>query len=508
MKKKIQKKMGKSKRKIITRLKKAHRFEDGQPTLKARNIHYEIADKTRAINHGGIGAIHKLVRNIGLIEGVDENLKLLKYHMPYYESDHVLNIAYNAVLGGKTLEDIELRRNDEAYLDALETESIPDPTTAGDFCRRFTEIDIDILQKVFNQARVSVWQRQGEEFFNEIARIDADGSLVSTTGQCKEGMDIAYNGTWGYHPLVVSLANTSEPLFLVNRAGNRPSHEGAEEQFDKAIALCREAGFKKIMLRGDTDFSLTTHFDRWSQEQVMFVFGYDARANMKQKADQMGKNEYHQLVRRAERAIKTAPRMRPQNVKEQVVKERGFKNICLKSEDLTEFVYRPTACSQDYRVVAVRKNLSVEKGQQVLFDDIRYFFYITNNWKMTAEQVVREAGQRCNQENLIEQLKNGVRSLHSPLNTLLANWAYMVMTALAWSLKAWMALLLPVLSRWRARHLAERNRLLRMEFRSFINAFIAQPCQIIRTGRKIVYRFLSWNPWQPVFFRLLDAFET
>jgi hypothetical protein len=508
MNKKIREKTAKSKRRIIKRLKKAHRASDGQQTLKASNIHYEISDKFRAITWGGIGAIHKLVREIGLAEGIDRRLRLLKFHVPYYESDHVLNIAYNIMCGGIVLEDIELRRNDEVYLDALGTESIPDPTTAGDFCRRFSGAHVDILQEVINQARLSVWRRQGEAFFRETARIDADGSLVTTTGECKEGMDISYKGTWGYHPLVVSLANTAEPLYIVNREGSRPSHEGAPEQFDKAIALCRNAGFKKILLRGDTDFSLTTHFDRWSDERVRFVFGYDARANMKEQADQMPENEYHELVRRADREIKTQPRLRPENVKEKIIKEREFRKIHLNSEDLTEFSYKPTACKRDYRVVAVRKNLSIEKGHNVLFDDIRYFFYITNDFNMPAEQVVREAAQRCDQENLIAQLQSGVRALHAPLNTLNANWAYMVMAALAWSLKAWTALLLPVFARWRAKHLAEKNKLLRMEFRTFVNAFITQPCQIIKTGRRIVYRLLSWNPWQHVFFRFLDAFET
>jgi hypothetical protein len=206
--------------------------------------------------------------------------------------------------------------------------------------------------------------------------------------------------------------------------------------------------------------------------------------------------------------MKTQPRARPENVKEQVVREREFTNIRLISEDLAEFSYSPVACENDYRVVVVRKNLSVEKGEQVLFDDVRYFFYITNDWEMSAVEVVREAGQRCNQENLIEQLKNGVRALHAPVNTLEANWAYMVMASIAWSLKAWMGLVLPVHGRWRTRHVAERNMILRMEFRTFINAFIALPCQIIKTGRKIVYRLLSWNPYQHTFFRFLAAFET
>ena len=508
MRENIRQEIAKNKRKVRRRLEDAVRPGDGEPRLKASNIHYEIGKKSRAITCGGIGAIHKLVREVGLIEGIDKRLHLLKMHMPYHESDHVLNFAYNMICGGKVLEDIELRRNDEVYLDALGTESIPDPTTAGDFCRRFSAGHIEILQEVINESRLNVWKRQGEDFFNEVARIDADGTLVPTTGECKEGMDISYKGVWGYHPLVVSLANTHEPLYLVNRSGNRPSSEGAPKLFDKAIALCRKAGFKEILLRGDTDFSHTKHFDRWTEDGVRFVFGYDAKANMKQMAEEMGEDEYHELVRKAERSMKTQPRARPENVKEQVVREREFTNIRLISEDLAEFSYSPVACENDYRVVVVRKNLSVEKGEQVLFDDVRYFFYITNDWEMSAVEVVREAGQRCNQENLIEQLKNGVRALHAPVNTLEANWAYMVMASIAWSLKAWMGLVLPVHGRWRTRHVAERNMILRMEFRTFINAFIALPCQIIKTGRKIVYRLLSWNPYQHTFFRFLAAFET
>ena len=508
MKNRIRQKIAKDKRKVARRLEKAVRPGGDNPTLTARNIQYEISEKTRAINCGGIGAIHKLVQEVGLIEEIDDRIHLFKIHKPYHESDHVLNIAYNVICGGQVLEDIELRRNDEKYLDALGAESIPDPTTAGDFCRRFEQGHIERLQDVINEARVGVWRRQDEAFFEETARIDADGTFVITTGECKEGMDISYKGTWGYHPLVVSLANTGEPLYIVNRNGSRPSHEGAATVFDKAIGLCRQAGYKKIMIRGDTDFSLTEHFDRWTKDGVLFVFGYDAMANMKKRADHIAENEYHELLRRAERALKTKPRERPENVKEKVVRERGFKNIRLISEDLAEFTYRPTACKHDYRVVVVRKNLSIKKGELALIDDIRYFFYITNDWQMPVADVVREACHRCDQENLIAQLKNGVRALHAPVNTLNANWAYMVMAALAWSLKAWMALLLPVHPPWKVKHLAERNKLLRMEFRTFINAFIAVPCQIIKTGRRFVYRLLAWNPYQHTFFRFLDAFET
>lgn len=505
MKRTIQRRIAAKKQKIEKRLASALEQDGEQRVITASNIQYEIADRTRAISHGGVGLIHLLVNKVELPDLIDAKVKVLKQHRPYHESDHVLNIAYNTLCGGRVLEDIELRRNDEVFLDALGTKSIPDPTTEGDFCRRFEPVDIHALMDAINEARLNVWRQQPASFTQETARIDADGTLVPTQGECKEGMDIAYNGVWGYHPLVVSLANTQEPLYLLNRSGNRPSHEGVIPLYDKAIDLCRRGGFEDILLRGDTDFSLTTEFDRWDDDNVRFVFGYDAKKNLQNLADLRPEGEYQELVRHVERILKTEPRERPENVKERIVTERGFKNIKLISEQVVEFDYTPVACDRPYRIVAVRKNLSIEKGELVLVDEIRYFFYVTNDWSMTKEEVVAEAAQRCNQENLIAQLKDGVRALHAPVNTLNANWAYMVMSALAWSLKAWAALMLPIHGRWYEKHTGERDLVLRMEYRSFYNAFIAIPAQIIKTGRRIIYRLLAWNPHQHILFRLYQA---
>ncbi len=507
-KRRRERKLRQDQTRILRRLETARELEDrGRPMMSGRRVHYELADRTRAIAEGGIVAMHQVALRSGLVRRIDDWLELLKIHRPYHESDHVLNIAYNSACGGRTLDDIEIRRNDEAFLDALGTTAIPDPTTAGDFCRRFEADDIEALMEAVNESRLEVWKRQGPSFTEQTARIDADGTMVVTKGECKEGMDISRKGTWGYHPLVVSLANTNEPLFIYNRGGNRPSHEGATGYYDKAIALCRKAGFVDILLRGDTDFSLTANFDRWDADGVRFIIGYDAVEILRNHADGMGADEYRRLERKADHAFaaRRKPRERQPRVKEEIVRKRGFENIRLRSEDVAEFPYCPKKCRLAYRMVVVRKNLTVEKGEEALFDDIRYFFYVTNDWSMPAEEVVREANQRCNQENLIEQLQNGVRSLHAPVNTLNANWAYMVMASLAWTLKAWMALWLPVSPRWKEKHLQERDRWLRMEFRTFCNAVINMPAQVVETGRRLVLRLLCWRPQMPVFFRLLDG---
>jgi hypothetical protein len=499
----ILKKLAKRKRRIERRLRPKKWKERSRPMLAGRNIQYDIAERTRGLAAGGIGGMHLLVQKTGLVETIDRHVHVLKRHLPYHESDHVLNIAYNILAGGRRLEHIELRRNDEVYLDALGAERIPDPTTAGDFCRRFERRDIELLMEAVNETRLRVWRQQPAEFFEE-ALVDADGTIVETFGQCKEGMDISYDGKWGYHPLLISLANTGEPLYLVNRSGNRPSHEGAADYFDRAAVLCRQAGFHKITFRGDTDFTQTKQLDRWDADGVGFLFGADAKLNVRLEAELLENEAWERLERPPKYEVRTQRRRRPRNVKEQIVIRRHFENICLVSEDVAEFDYRPVACRKTYRMIVVRKNLSVRRGQRELFPDVRYFFYLTNDRTTPADELVRKANRRCNQENLIEQLKNGVHALTGPLESLESNWAYMVMASLAWTLKAWAALLLPETGRWAEKHRQEKRRLLRMEFTTFVNAFIQLPCQLVRTGRRIVYRLLSWNPWQHVFLRLIE----
>jgi hypothetical protein len=492
------------KRKIRQRLGRPVTAPSPEPVLTAPNIQDQSATKTRAIAYGGIGAIQLLVRKLGLAEAIDERLHLLKFHLPYHESDHVLNFAYNALCNGTCLDDIELRRNDIVFLDALGADRIPDPTTAGDFCRRFRPDDVETLQDVFDQTRVKLWRQQPAEFFDE-AILDVDGTLVATGACCKQGVDIAYDGTWGYHPLIISLANTGEVLSLVNRPGNRPSHEGAAEQLDLTILLCRQAGFHRIYLRGDTDFTQTKQLDAWDAEGVMFLFGIDARPNLKARAEDLFASAWSPLQRPPQYVAQGPTRTHPERVKDRIVRERGFENLTRIAEDVAVVAYRPTACHRTYRLIVVRQTIAVEKGQARLFDEVRYRFYLTNDREGTGRELVLKANDRCDQENLIAQLKGGAHALRAAVDNLVSNWASMVMTTLAWNLKAWFALSVPEHPRHKATHREQKRRLLRMEFKRFVNALILMPCQIVRGGHRLVYRLLSWNEWQGVFLRVVYA---
>ena len=345
--------------------------------MTSGKIGYEVGANIDATAFGGIAAVHRLAVKSGLVEGIDEALELLKVHLPYHESDHVLNLAYNVMCGGTRLEDIERLRHDTAYMDALGADLVPDPTTAGDFCRRFDEDDVVALMEAINAVRPKLWAGRGRFLLeDDIAYLDVDGTIAPTTGAHKAGMDISYKGIWGYAPLIVSLANTKEVLYIVNRPGNQPSHAGAAEWIDKAVDLV-EPHAARVCVRGDTDFSLTGNFDRWAT-RVDFVFGMDNNAALRSRAEALDEAAWSRLQRRpAYEPLTDQTRGREPNHKQRIVAERGYLNLALNGEDVAEFAYQPGKCDRAYRVVALRKNISKTRGEHVLFDEVRYFFYIT-----------------------------------------------------------------------------------------------------------------------------------
>ena len=247
--------------------------------MTATNIHYQIADRTQAIAAGGIGAIHLMAQRL--------------------------------------------------HLDTLGATRIPDPTTAGDFRRRFGPADVERLMDTLNETRLRVWKQQPDAFFDE-AFLDADGTLAPTDGWCEQGVDIASNGVWGYHPLVVSLANTAEPLFPLNQSGSRPSHEQADGYLDRAIELCRRGGFRRVTPRGDTDFTQTKHLDGWDAGGVRFVFGIDARRDLKDLAEGLPAESYSVPRRPARYQVQTTPRGRREDHKTPIVVARRYETIRLR----------------------------------------------------------------------------------------------------------------------------------------------------------------------------------
>ncbi len=404
-------------------------------------------------------------------------------------------------------------------MNALNAKLIPDPTTAGDFTRRFREADVIGLMDCINAVRPKLWRTRAASFLEPVAYIDVDGTTAPTYGEKKGGMDISYKGVWGYAPLIVSLANTKEVLYVVNRPGNASSHQGAAPWIDAAIALVKPHA-QRLCLRGDTDFSLTGHFDRWAKD-TDFIFGMDCNSALRTRAEALDEANWQRLHRPHASAVPAQAgawfaqkRQRRDNEKQRIVKARGYLKLALNFEDVAEFDYQPGKCERPYRVVALRKNTSAV-GRQVKPKASRPsstipvcsgaarcagrsdIFYITTRDDLTPAEVVFAANKRCDQENVIEQLKNGVNALRVPLYDLISNWAYMVIAALAWNIKSWFALMMHQKN--------HRRQYIRMDFRTFLTHIILFPCRVVRHARSTTVRIIGY---QPSLKRLLSAWAT
>ncbi len=481
MKNKLSRAYKKRKQKLENRLDPTP-YVSARPILGNERLRYEISDRIDATSFGGIGFASIALKNLGLAPMIDAKLELLKVHQPYHESDHVLTLIYNLLCGGDCLEDIELLRNDSAFLDALGARRIPDPTTSGDFLRRFGYDDILTLLDIMNDINVKVWKLSGAK--SRIGLLDIDSTIQETSGECKERMDISYNGKWGFHPLVITEAESGLHVCLVNRSGNCASQMDAAKWIDYAVENIRDS-FAGIRLRGDSAFSLTSNFDRWADAGIEFCFSFDATSNLVEIADKLPKNAWHRIERAVEKQHKKIKR----RAKEERIESRGYRHMQLEKRFAAEFHYRPTKCGKEYRVVVERKNIHVTKGQLLLSPEVRYFFYITNIESMSPVEVLEFTHGRCNHENRIEQLDNGVHALHMPAAEFKANWAFMVIGAMAWNTKSWMGLSSPDIGRGES--------LVRMEFKRFVRSIILLPCQVLRQARYTVLRLLNVNHWTP-----------
>jgi hypothetical protein len=433
-------------------------------------------ESTGSTAYGGLALATSLLSRLKAPQAIDAHLSLLRSHRPFHESDHVLTHVYNLFVGGSAIEDIADLQHSEPARRILGASRIPDPTTAGDFLRRFDQAAVQALDRAVDEIQARAWRHARGRRRLERGVVDLDSHVRHVYGHQKEGADFTYKGGFGYHPLVISLSGSGECLRLVNRPGNAPSAEGAAAQLGQLAPLL-ESRFEHVLVRGDSAFARQDIFDVCDQRGWSFAMVSPTQVNFAELAESLPERSW-QPFRANESQPVAAPRRRRRGVnrRRRIARRRGKRDLKLQRQWIAEFDYRPARSKRTYRLVVRRQRIE-ESQQGQLFELWRYRFVITNLPRsVTTEQVVRETYRRCDQENVIEQLQGGIAAMRMPTGGLLANHAFLVCARLAHNLKAWLAML------------ALPAEALRWEWKRFRKAFVYIAARVVLTGRTLVVR--------------------
>ena len=456
-------------------------------------VKVEVEEKSVATPYGGLALFHTLVRRLKLDREINRELPLIKLPLPYWESDHVLTHVYNLLCGGTCIEDIANLQNSEAVRRMLGAGRIPDPTTAGDFLRRFTTLgSLALFQRAIDRGRVKVWKKLPREK-RKRATIDLDSRIREVYGECKQGADFSYDGRWSYHPLIARLAETGEWLRVVNRPGNAVSQQGALKMLAECLDLTAPY-FRERIWRGDTAFYVADLINMSVQRGAHFVVCVDTMANLVKIAEKLPPRAWKAMKWRPQEKEVSEEDQRQKRVRWRSIKasQRGYRNIASLEQELAEFSYKPTGCNREYRMVVRRVMTRETQGQEVLFAGYRYHFMLTDKEEWTPEEVVRFGYGRCDIENDLEQQENGIAAMKMPTGELLANWAFLLMAELAWNLKAWASLLLlpGETGVW--------------EWKRFRQAFVYVGAKVIRQARQVVEKISGAHRYAAQLLRAMN----
>jgi hypothetical protein len=439
-------------------------------------------ERGEATAYGGLSLATALMRSLGVPRALDQALSLLQSHRPFTESDHVLTHVYNLFVGGTCIEDIGHLQSSEPVRRMLGAVRIPDPTTAGDFLRRFDPASLRGLDGAIDEGQEAVWRRRYGRRKVDRAVVDLDSHVHPVYGDQKEGADFSYKGPLAYHPLVISLAETQECLRLINRPGNTPSAEGAETHLAELFPrLLRR--FRQVVVRGDSAFCNQKVFDACEAHGQCFAVVSPAQQNFEVLAEAIPEAAWKPYRGPGERAHRDRPsprrRQRRPNLRRRLARQRGKHDLQLERQWIAEIPYRPQRSGTPYRLVIRRQRIE-EHHQGELFELWRYRYVLTNLPRSTSTQeAVDLTYQRCDQENVIEQLQHGIAGMRMPTGSLLANAAFLTCARLAHNLKAWLA------------QLALPRETMRWEWKRFRHAFVYVAARILRQSRQIHVRIAA-----------------
>lgn len=445
---------------------------------------------------GGLALAVRLAARLRMAQSIDGQLLLLRSRRPFHESDHVLTHVYNLFSGGTAIEDIADLQHSEPVRRMLGASRIPDPTTAGDFLRRFDEPSICALDRAIDEIQEHAWQRRYGAKKRALGVVDLDSHLHHVYGHQKEGADFTREGGFGYHPLVISLAETQECLRLVNRPGNVACSEGAARALLGLVPMLRRR-FKSVLVRGDSAFACQDVFDVCDENGLSFAMVSGSQQNFSALADALDERCWSAFrATEASTRGERRTRRRGSDLRRKRARERGKRDLRLEKQWIAEIPYTPARSERPYRLVIRRQRIE-ESNQGELFELWRYRYVLTNlPSSVSTEDVVRQTYRRCDQENVIEQLQNGVAAMRMPTGGFQANWAYLVCARLAHNMKSWLAML------------ALPCEVMRWEWKRFRKAFVYVAARFIRSARQNILRLADSHRFAATLQRAIVRLQT
>lgn len=464
------------------------------PVFRHRKLHTEL-ESSNSTELGGLALAARLIAAIKAPREIDDAVSVLRSHRPFFESDHVLTHVYNLFTGGTAIEDITSLQQSEPVGRILGANRIPDPTTAGDFLRRFDERQIRALDHAIDRLHERVWKKWKGRKRSKLGVVDLDSHVHHVYGHQKEGADFTYKGGFGYHPLVISLAETQECLRLVNRSGNVASAQDAAKHLVDLAPLLKSR-FRGILVRGDSAFSSQEIFDACEDHGFHFAMVSAQQRNFEALADEIPERRWRQFRAAKQDPNRSKKRRRRKNLRRKQAQKRQKRDLKLKAQWIAEIPYQPARSPKSYRLIVRRQKIE-ERNQGELFETWRYRFVLTNLPRsVSTEKAVRQTYQRCDQEKVIEQLQNGVAAMKMPTGTLLANHAYLVCARLAHNLKSWLAML------------ALPEETMRWEWKRFRRSFVYFAARIVTRGRRWIFRVADSHRFANTIVRGLTQLQT
>jgi hypothetical protein len=461
--------------------------------MRMPKLHAEVDPQSEVTPYGGLALVSEFVRKFKVAQKLDEHVNVLKLYLPYQESDHILALAMNLYVGGTCIEDLANLQQSAAVCRMVGACRIPDPTTAGDFLRRFDDRrnpgSLVGLRTAIDDVQSQVWtalspRRGGKKQKRAWAVVDLDGHTKELYGAQKEGADFSYKGTWSYHPFLISMAGTGECLALRNRPGNQRSSEGAADALDEVLPRVKQ-NFENVLVRGDSDFSRQDVRAASKRNGGYFAFVSRESPDRPDIVRTIPESEWKPFRTRAARHKKDAKkrpgyrhRRKKSNRRRKQARQRDYKELRLCKQWVTEVPWEFTGSDEISRLVIRRQLIEHHKGQQFLFEEYRYRYVETDLPKsVSTQEVIDFTYERCDQEKMIGQMGSGLAAWRMPVAEFAGNCAWLEIARLAWNLGKWIA------------QLALPEEVVRWEWKRFRQAWVYLAAQITKCSRQVCVRF-------------------